>query len=194
MINALVGFVVGVVFAVLLRLFVIDRREKKGVYESRYGVMNLTSKMKAIVRQIIYKFSIQKFNRDFLLNLKSNGVHLMQIMHRSHFPEVCENISDVKFGLAIYIPAKPLSHDQKQRLTMVLREETEDFKNAEYPVGYFVIDAGVRVRFTGYLLARIINEVFDKKDVDLELFDEGILPYHYSIEISKGDPAKIVSK
>jgi hypothetical protein len=187
------SFLLGFVFAFLVRLIVIDRREKKGLHEIKYNPLSLSSKMKGIIRELIFKFSIQKFNRDFLLNIKSNGVHLMQIMHRSHFPEVCENISDVKFGLAIYIPTKPLSTEQKNELKKILQEEMEEFKRYDYPIGYFVIDAGSRVRFTGYLLARIITEVFGKEDVDLELFDDGILPYHYTIEIAKGDFAKIVS-
>jgi hypothetical protein len=188
------SFLMGLVFAFLIRLIVINRRERKGLYEVKYKPLSLSSKMKGIIRELIFKFSIQKFNRDFLLNLKSKGVLLMQIMHRSHFPEVCENISDVKFGLAIYIPTKPLSTEQKNKLKKVFQEEMEEFKRYDYPIGYFVIDAGPRVRFTGYLLAKIITEVFGKEDVDLELFDEGILPYHYSIEIAKGDFAKIVSR
>jgi hypothetical protein len=187
------SFLMGFVFAFLVRLIVINRRERKGLYEVKYKPLSLSSKMKGILRELIFKFSIQKFNRDFLLNVKSGEKYLIQLLHRSHFPEILENISDVKFGIAIYIPSKPLSPNQKLALIKILREEAEDFKDAEYPVGYFVIDAGSRVRFTGYLLARIITEVFGKADVDLELYDEGILPYHYSIKIAKGDFARIVS-
>lgn len=182
MINILIGFVVGILFAVFLRLFVIDRREKKGSNEVKYKPMPLTSKTKIMVREIIFRFSIQKFNRDFLLNIIANEVTLMQVMHRSHFPELCKNIEDVKFGLAIYIPTKPLSFAQRQKLVQILKEESETPIGSDYPVGYFIIDAGSSVRYTGYLLARIVVEVFNKDDVDFKLFDEGILPYHYSIE------------
>lgn len=183
MINVIVGFVVGFLFAVLLRLFAIDRREKKGLHEARYKKLNLTSKMKNTVRQIIFKFSIQKFNRDFLLNLKLNGRVIIQLMHRSHFPELIKNLSDAKFGLAIYIPIKPLTKSQQQVLIGLLNEESEQINIAEYPIEYLVIDAGSRARYSGYLIARIITEVFETADVDLELYDEGVLPYHYQLDI-----------
>jgi hypothetical protein len=186
MIDTIIGFVLGSLFFVIVRLIVINIREKKGLHAIKYKPVPLRSKLMNMVRQIIFKFSIHKFNRDFLLNLKSNGVHLIQIMHRSHFPEVCENVSDVKFGLAIYIPTKPLSSEQKQKLKQVLEDESEEFIRYNYPVEYFVIDAGLRVRFTGYLIARIIKEVFQRDDVDLELYDEGDLPYHYPLQIAKG--------
>ena len=186
MIDTIVGFILGLLFFVFIRLIVINVREKRGLNAIKYKRAPLRYKMMNMVRQIIFKFSIQKFNRDFLLNLKSNGVHLMQIMHRSHFPEVCKNVSDDKFGLAIYIPTKPLSSEQKQKLKQVLDDESEEFIRYNYPVEYFVIDAGSRVRFTGYLIARIIKEVFKKDDIDLELYDEGTLPYHYPVKISKG--------
>jgi len=110
----------------------------------------------------------------------------MQVMHRSHFPEIAVNASDLKFGLAIYIPIKPLNSTQRNVLIKVLKEESENFEAAEHPIEYFVIDAGSRVRFTGYLMARIIKEVFKLEDVDVELFDEGVLPYHYLLRIPKG--------
>ncbi|MBL7872908.1 MAG: hypothetical protein JNM78_14930 [Cyclobacteriaceae bacterium] len=106
-------------------------------------------------------------------------------MHRSHFPEVIKNIKDANFGLAIYIPIKPLTSDQKNTLLQVLKDESENFNMAEYPIEYFIIDAGTRVRYSGYLIARVITEVFKKDDVDLELYNEGILPYHYSLDITR---------
>lgn len=187
MVKLIVAFVVGFFCAILLRLIVIAVREKKGLNEAKYKSLRLTSKMKIMVREIIFKFSIQRFNRDFLLNIKSNGEVIMQLMHRSHFPELLINTSDVKFGLAIYLPIKPLTVDQKQILLKVLNEESENFNVAEYPIEYFVIDSGSRARYTGYLIARIIQEVFKKEDVEFELYDEGILPYHYHLDIPKGN-------
>lgn len=177
----------GFLFAFLLRLIVINRREKKGLYEIKYKPIGLSSKMKVLLRELIFKFSIKKFNRDFLLNINSDGKCIIQIMHRSHFPEFCKDLSDVKFGLAIYIPTKPLTSEQKVKLMQVLKEESEEFNKTDYPVEYFVIDAGSRARYTGYLIARVIKEVFNKEDVSYELFDEGTLPYHYPLEIPKGN-------
>lgn len=186
MIKLIISFVLGFLFAFLLRLIVINVREKKGLNEVKYKSLPLTSKMKIIIREIIFKFSIQRFNRDFLLNLKNNDQVIMQVMHRSHFPEVVVNASDLKFGLAIYIPIKPLNSTQKNGLIKILKEESESFEIAQPPIEYFVIDAGSRVRYTGYLIARIIKEIFKLEDVDVELFDEGILPYHYLLRIPKG--------
>lgn len=185
MMNLIFAFILGFLSAFLLRLIVIKNRDKKGTNEIKYKPLRLTSKIKIIIREIIFKFSIQKFNRDFLLNIKSNGNTIIQVMHRSHFPEVIKNIKDVKFGLAIYIPIKPLSPDQKNTLLQVLKDESEDFNMAEYPIEYFIIDAGTRVRYTGYMITRIVMEVFKKDDVDLELYDEGTLPYHYALDITK---------
>lgn len=185
MITLVIGFVAGFLFAFLLRLFIIGIREKRGMNELKYKSLPLTSKMKIIVRQIIFKFSILKFNRDFLLNIKLNGRVIMQLMHRSHFPELITNLSDVKFGLAIYIPIKPLTTHQQQVLVKLLKEESEQFSASERPIEYFVIDAGSRARYNGYLIARIVREVFKSDDVDLELSDEGILPYHYHLDVRK---------
>jgi hypothetical protein len=176
-------FIAGFLFAFLVRFMVVNRRIKKGMLEIKYNKLPISSKLKLMVREVVFRFSIQRFNRDFLVNLKSNDIHLIQILHRSHFPEVCKNVSDVKFGLAVYIPTRPLSHDQKKKLQRILKEEMENYEQTKYPVEYHVIDAGSRPRFTGYLLARMVREVFQKDDVDIQIFDEGILPYHYPAEI-----------
>ena len=68
----------------------------------------------------------------------------------------------------------------------MLKEESEEFNKAEHPIEYIVIDAGSRVRYTGYLLARLVREIFENDDVNFQLYDEGVLPYHYSINFSKG--------
>lgn len=183
--DILIGFLLGLLVFVSVRLFLINLREKRGMHAVRYSHLPLRSKMMNIIRRVIFNFSIEKFNSDFLLDLKVDGTHLMQIMHRAHFPEVCKNISDVKFGLAIYIPTKPLTPEQKLKLQQLLKEESEDFITHSYPVEYFVIDAGSRVRFTGYLIARIVAEVFQKEDIEWELYDEGTLPYHYPLETRK---------
>jgi hypothetical protein len=184
MANILIGFVCGFLFAFLVRLIVINVREKSGKDEIKYRPMPLGFKMKSMIREVVFKFSIRRFNRDFLLNVKLHGKVVMQVMHRSHFPELLKNLSDVRFGLAIYIPIKPLSAEQQQILVKVLNEEMEQFSVSEYPIEYFVVDAGVRAKFNGYLMARIIKDVFDADDVDLELYDEGILPYHYALYAS----------
>lgn len=186
MISVVIAFCLGFSFAFLLRSIVVQRREKKGKLEVEYTKVRLTSKMKNMVREIIFRFSIQKSNRDFLLNIKLGETTIMQVMHRSHFPEVCLDVVDIKFGLAIYIPTKTLTFKQKEKLRLVLVEDSEQSNNSEYPVGYLVIDAGSRVRFTGYLLARLVKEVFTADDVTLELYDEGILPYHYGATIDNG--------
>lgn len=185
-ISVTVAFCLGFSFAFFLRSIVIQRREKKGKLAVEYTKMPLTCKMKSMVREIIFRYSIQRFNRDFLMNIKLNENTIMQVMHRAHFPEVCLNMADIKFGLAIYIPTKPLTFKQKEKLRLVLEEDSEQFNNSEYPVGYVVIDAGSRVRFTDYLLARLVKEVFTADDVTLELYDDGILPYHYGTTFVKG--------
>jgi hypothetical protein len=186
MIEIVIGFILGFSFAFALRLIVINRRERKGAHEVKYNPLRISSKMKLMLREIVFKFSVQKFNRDFLLNIKSQRTTIIQLMHRSHFPSLLKNIADVQFGIAIYIPLTPLTDDQKQRLFHVLKEEMQNFNKSEYPIEFFVIDAGTRVRHTGYLLARIVREVFNKEDVDFELFDEGVLPYLYELRMSNG--------
>jgi hypothetical protein len=105
----------------------------------------------------------------------------MQIMHRAHFPELCKSESDIKFGLALYIPTSNLSENKIIALQSIIEEESEVLRGGRDidVVDYFLIDLGKRVRFSGYLLTRIIKEVFEKeeKNMSLELFSEGNLPY-----------------
>jgi hypothetical protein len=177
------AFLLGFVFAFTLRLIVIGIREKKGRDYVKYNSLPLTSRMKIAVREIIFKYSIRKFNRDFLLSIKLHEHVIMQLMHRSHFPDIIKDLSDVKFGIAIYIPIKPLTNLQRDLLLKILREEMEHSRVSEPPIEYVVIDAGTRARYNGYLIAKIIKEVFKADDVYMEISDEGVLPYHYTIDI-----------
>src|SRR5687767_14063401 len=115
MVNIIVAFALGFVFAIMLRLIIIELRAKRGLYEIEHKALTLSPKMKVMLREIVFKFSIKKFNRDFLLNIKSQSTYLIQIMHRSHFPELCNDKSDIKFGLAVYIPLNPLTPGQRQK-------------------------------------------------------------------------------
>ena len=65
----------------------------------------------------------------------------------------------------------------------ILKEELEEFTIEDYPRDYFVIDMGTKVKYGGYLIAKIVKEVFKADDVDLELHDAGFLPYHYKFDI-----------
>ena len=116
----------------------------------------------------------------FLLNISFEGEIVMQIMHRAHFPELCQSESDVAFGLALYIPISQLSDDRIYKLNKIVEEESEvASKNKFGQLEFYLIDLGTRVRFGGYFLSRLIKEVFegDEKNLSSELFSEGNLPY-----------------
>lgn len=70
---------------------------------------------------------------------------------------------------------------QIESLSFVLEEESEIINNIDKNSRlYFIVDLGSRIRFSGYLLIRIIKEVFieEEKNMSLKLFSEGELPYH----------------
>ena len=157
-------------------------KQKKGIKSSEYEKLALTTRLKDTVRHIVFEYNIKRRNNDFLLNIKFKTDIIMQIMHRAHFPELGESEDDIGFGLALYIPAVNLNSEQVSRLSEIIRQEVEVLKEVKIgPVEYYLIDLGVRVRFTGYFLSRIVKEVFKydhrSADFSFELFSEGALPY-----------------
>jgi hypothetical protein len=115
-----------------------------------------------------------------LYNIKLDGNLVMQLMHRAHFPELCRSESDIEFGIALYIPVKGWESAVINRLDKIIHEESEIKKTGSVGgLEYYIIDLGKRVRFGGYLLSRIVKEVFDANEArfSAELFSEGNLPY-----------------
>ena len=62
-----------------------------------------------------------------------------------------------------------------------MKEELENYQSETEPFNYFAIDVGKSIRFGGYLISRLLKEVFDfeleKDTFDFKLFNEGELPY-----------------
>ena len=175
-----IGILLGWVSLYIAGVVIKNFRQKKGSKDKSYRNWPLTVKLRDTVRHIIFEYSIKRKNNDFLLNINLNGNHVMQIMHRAHFPELCQSESDIRFGLALYIPLSNLSSDKVKALEVIIEEESEILRGERSDaVAYLVVDLGKRVRFGGYFLARIIKEVFEKEEgsMSLELFSEGNLPY-----------------
>lgn len=104
----------------------------------------------------------------------------MQLMHRAHFPELCRSESDIAFGIALYIPLKGLEAESIKKLDNLINEETEIKRTGKIgELEYYIIDLGKRVRFGGYLMSRIVNEMFgaDESQFSSKPFSEGNLPY-----------------
>ena len=180
--DLIVGVIIGWVSLYIAGIAIKSIRQKKGLKDKKYKNWPLTVKLKDTVRHIIFEYDIKRNNNDFLLNINLDERQVMQIMHRAHFPELSRSESDIKFGLALYIPTSNLPEYKIKILEAIIEEESETLKGEIHSgtVNYFVIDLGKRVRYGGYLLARVIKEVFEKEEgnMSLELFSEGNLPYH----------------
>jgi len=158
------GSAFGFVCFFVMRMLKKRIREKNGVRFREYRDLPFNIKLKDTIRHIVFEYNIKRVNNDFLLNIDFNGTPLMQIMHRSHFPELCKSESDISFGIALYIPVKNMDFKQIESLSFVLEEESEIINNIDKNSRlYFIVDLGSRVRFSGYLLTRIIKEVLLKK-------------------------------
>lgn len=181
--GLIIGIILGWVSLFSARAITLYLKEKKGTKASDYNKLPFTSKLKDSVRHIIFEYNVKRSNNDFLLNINLKGKKVMQVMHRSHFPELCQTESDIDFGLALYIPVSELKKDQQAKLDNIIEEESEVFKSSKLgELEYYLIDLGKRVRFSGYLLHRIIKEVFegDEHQFSSELFSEGNLPYWHN--------------
>lgn len=179
MMSFIVGFLAGSLTLFLISFLLKKRRDKKGKFEREYLSKSFAAKIKDTLRHIVFEYSIKRSNNDFLLTISFRGKRYMQIMHRAHFPELCESEKDTEFGLAVYIPTENLTDEQVFKLESILGEESEKFASSKNPVPYYALDLGKRVRYGGYLLSRISTELFDPNDSDmnLDLFNEGPLPY-----------------
>lgn len=156
-------------------------KEKKGIKHGEYGKIPFTARLRNIIRHIIFEYDIKRKNNDFLYNINFGGRRVMQLMHRSHFAELCRSEADIAFGIALYIPAKGLNLERIKKLDNIINEESEIKRTGKTgELEYYIIDLGKRARFGGYLLSRIVKEVFDadESQFSAELFSEGNLPYH----------------
>jgi hypothetical protein len=183
MMKLFIGFALGVLFMVFVRFALLWRKDKKGRDHMKYNALPLSGKMKVIVRKIIVCYSILEFNRDFLLNIRLKDETIIQLLHRSHYPQIIADVSDVKFGIAIYIPCGPLTERQRECLVSTLNGEEIYFIGEGNQLDYFLIDGGTRVKHIGYLLTKILTEVYNAEDVEVDLYDEGFLPYHYKFDL-----------
>lgn len=178
--NFIIGLLVGWLTLYLAAITLKYLKQKKGVRSKEYDDLKFTMTLRDTIRHIVFEYDIKRKNNDFLLKIKLNERQIMQLMHRAHFPELCQSETDISFGIALYIPVTGWNADMFSRLERIIDEETEVMsKNKAGRVEYCVVDLGKRVRFSGYFLSRIINEVFVGKENEFscELFSEGKLPY-----------------
>ncbi len=178
--NLIIGILLGWSSMYIIGIIIKNIRQKKGAKIKEYKNLSFTAKLRDTVRHIVFEYDIKRKNNDFLLNINLGGNHVMQLMHRAHFPELCQSESDIDFGLALYIPVDDWSEKKFNKLDDIVNEESEVLKkNKSGRLEYYVIDLGKRVRFSGYFLTRIIKEVFgaDENQFSSELFSEGNLPY-----------------
>ncbi|HAS42990.1 MAG TPA: hypothetical protein DCS93_21095 [Microscillaceae bacterium] len=131
------------------------------------------------LRSIIFVYGGRSSTKSFIFNIFNNKKLIIQLLHRAHFPELCESVTDISFGIAIYIPVDYLNNATRNLLEKVMLEEGQDLKQDELPNTYYVVDIGGRLMYGSYLLSRIIKEVFGVEDNALfyELHDDLNLPY-----------------
>jgi hypothetical protein len=174
-----IGFVVGALAIYGLSAIYKYSKRKKGLRESVYRSQFFTTKLKDSIRHIVFEYSIKRSNNDFLFNILIRGKRYIQITHRAHFSELYKAEKDVEFGLAVYVPTRDLNAEQIKKLESILSQESETFATSNDPVPYYVLDLGKRVRYGGYLLTRIIKEIFNpaEEEVTFQLYSEGALPY-----------------
>ena len=135
--------------------------------------------VKDVLRNIVLRYNND--NSDFLVNISISQSTVIQLLHRSHFPELMEQNNDVSFGIAVYIPLRGLSKIQKEKLEIILKDHAETSTFSEIPFSYYVLDIGKKIRYGGELLGLIMKEVFgvvEEDQINIELYDEGKLPYN----------------
>lgn len=179
--NDFLLVLIGVVIGVLLfffRGFLISRKaEKVDIKIPSYLSEPFFVKLKDTIRHIVVEYNIRRKNNDFLLNILDGRKIIMQLTHRSHYPEITKDDSDISFGMALYLPISELSVKQREKLLIIMKEESSFFLYEEVPFDYYVIDFGKRIKYCSYLLIRIIREIFGGEDVDFKLFSEGKISY-----------------
>jgi hypothetical protein len=181
--KIIIGIIIGWLSMYVFLIIAKNLKQKKGAKEKDYSKLPFTTQLRDSIRHIVFEYNIKRKNNDFLLNIILKNDIVMQIMHRSHFPELCQSESDVAFGLALYIPISHWPKDRVAKLNEIVEEESEvAIKNRSGQLEFHVIDLGTRVRFGGYFLHRIIKEVFegDENNFNSELFSEGNLPYWHN--------------
>lgn len=181
MINIIIGLLIGFMLSYSLIVLRNLLRQKKGIKYDEYKNLPLLIRINDTLRHIIYEYGIKKENHDFLLNLFYKKNVIMQVMHRAHFPYLSKVSEEIIFGLALYIPISKLTIEQKQTLEQILEMEPSTNIHEVEPFDYHVIDLGKGIKQGGYLITRILKEVFlydpESNDFDLKLFSEGELPY-----------------
>jgi hypothetical protein len=179
--DFIIGFVLGAFLCYALLVLNRYLKQKTGLKYDDYKRLPFLIKMQDTLRHIVYEFGIKRNNFDFLLNITNKDKVILQAMHRAHFPFLIGEKNERNFGIALYIPTAKLTDFQKQKIKKILNEELENYQREEEPFDYFVIDIGKSIRYGGYLVSRLLKEVFnfelEKDDFDFRLFDEGALPY-----------------
>lgn len=181
MANLIVGILLGIVLSYPLLILRNFLKQKRGLKYSDYKRLPLLIQINDTLRHIIYEYGIKKENHDFLLNIFYQKKIIMQVMHRAHFPYLNKKKDDISFGLALYIPISKLSELQKTEIEQILSKEPVTALHETQPFDYHVVDLGKGIKQGGYLISRIVKEVFkfelSKDDFGFELFSEGELPY-----------------
>jgi hypothetical protein len=181
--QILYGILIGWASLYIFLIIYKDLREKKGIKYKDYNKLPFTTRLRNIVRLVIFEYNIKRKNNDFLYNIKLDENNVIQLMHRAHFPELCVSESDIAFGIAVYIPVKGWDEKSIAKLDNIIDEESEVKRTGKTgDLEYYIIDLGKRARFGGYLLTRIVKEVFtaNESQFSTELFSEGNLPYQFN--------------
>lgn len=183
--NDYMIFVLGVVTGAILFLvrgYVLNlRKERFSALKPEFHRGSIFNKLKDIVRHIVVEYNIRNRNNDFLLNLQLSGKTILQLTHRSHYPEILADSADLSFGIALYLPLGKLTRVQKELLVKIIKEESDVFLYEEVPFEYYVSDFGKRIKYTGYFLNRILVEAFgvqNADEIEFELLSEGELSYN----------------
>lgn len=181
MILFLLGLITGIVLFYSFILFKNHRlKGKRGKRIVNYRKSEILRKLRDTLRHMVFEYNIKRENQDFSLNIHIGQKVRFQVLHRSHFPDLAKEEGDIDFGLALYLPVNKLSTEQREQMLRIFREESETFYYEEVPFDYHIVDLGKDIRYGGYLLTRILKEVFDTDRVDsvrFELFSEGEIPY-----------------
>lgn len=180
--NFLMAFFGGVLLCYAFLITVRHLKQKTGLNLKEYKRLPFLSRVKDILRHIVYEFGVKRNNFDFLLNIEKDNRVIIQVIHRAHFPFLLQDKTDeINFGLALYIPIAQLTEIEKMKIEKIIVEEQVSFQKEDRPFNYFVVDIGKSIRFGAYLISKLLREVYNfelnEGDFNFKLFNEGGLSY-----------------
>lgn len=174
------GLLLGWLYNRKANLVIKASQTKKGEeYRQKYKKGETMKALINAIRVLIFEYDDEHKHKSFVLNITRDNDLVIQLLHRAHFPELCESSIDVNFGIAVYIPVDYMDNSMKEALEKILLEDAQELKQDSNPNTYYVIDVGFRLMYASSFLSRILKEVFDANDNNLcyELYDDLDLPY-----------------